>query len=199
MVHDDFLKSTSGETSKDLFEGAVSSQWFKDLDLKLKETKYKKGQLLLSVGQTSDSIVFIQVGSIRAYYYDSNNKQQTFYLWDQYSIVTDILNQLDEVPTDLYFEVSEDTTTLMIDKFPFEKILSDSPNSMQFLFKLVLQYARHHREREKQFLTSTSEERFGNLVRKRKNLEQIFQWGFIASYLGISRSRLYGLMKKKNR
>lgn len=196
---DDNAKSSSsqGETMKSLFENAIESDWFNQFDLNLQDNQYSKGQLLLSIGQTSTNLLYIKQGSIRAYYYDKDNKEQTFYVWDEQSLVTDIINQVDNLPSDLYFEICEDTTVSTIANFPIAAILNESSQSMQFLFNVVMSYARHHRERDKQFQSYSADERLTTLLKERKNIDQKFTWRFLASYIGISRSWLYNMSKKR--
>ena len=138
MAQDNSFGSSLEDELKLLFNRAVDSDWFKQLDIK--DNHFKKGQILFAIGQKAESILFVKKGSIRAYYYDQNNKEQTFYVWDDYSIVTDIVHFIENIPTDLFFEICDDTTIFQVPKFSIENVIGDGSEQMKFLFDLLLFY-----------------------------------------------------------
>jgi CRP-like cAMP-binding protein len=199
MVHHELFDYvfSSNTLSQLLNEQASSSEWIKNVDDVLQDTKFRKGQLLLTMGQTPDQIFFLQRGSVRAYYYDDEGKQCTFYLWDEFSIVTDIVSYIEKVPSDLYIEVCEDATMLAIPRPSLDEIISKFPQSLLFLNGILLHYTRHHKERDKEAQTMTANERLNKLISLKKKIVSKFKSEFIASYLGMSRSYLYDIKNKR--
>ena len=197
MVHHELFDCifSSGALTELLNDQSSSSEWIKNVDEVLQANKYKKGQLLLSLGQTPDQIYFLLKGSVRAYYYDEEGKQCTFYLWDEYSIVTDIVNYVEKVPSDLYIEVCEESSMLAIPRPSLDKIINKFPESVLFMNGILLHYTRHHRERDKESQSMTANERLTKLVKIKKKIASKFKSEIIASYLGMSRGYLYDIAK----
>ncbi|SEA65250.1 Crp/Fnr family transcriptional regulator [Pedobacter hartonius] len=201
MVHHelfDFVFSSAALTEL-LNDHASSSEWIKNVDEILQDTKYTKGQLLLTKGQTPDKIFFLLRGAVRAYYFDDEDKQCTFYLWDEFSIVTDIVNYIEKIPSDLYIEVCEDSSMLTIPKSSLDKIISRYPESLLFLNSILLHYTRHHRERDIETQTMTANQRLNKFVKIKNKIEQKFNRESIATYLGMSRSYLNDLKGGRRR
>lgn len=199
MVHSEFFNYvfSSGALSGLLRAQTTSPEWLEYLDSLLQDTKYTKGQHLLNVGQTPDHIYFLVQGSVRAYYFDNKgNKQYTFYLWDEYSVVTDISNYVANAPSDLYIEVCEDAQMLALLRSSLDLVLYKYPESVLFLAGILHQYTQHHRERDMECQTMKADERLAKLLTKKRKLEQKFSRQWIASYLGMSRGWLYDIKGK---
>lgn len=200
MIHNELFNYvfSSGAMSELLNAQCNAKIWIDSIDSVLQNTRYTKGQLLLNMGQMPDHIFFLEKGAVRAYYYDEEGKQCTFYLWDEFSIITDIVNYIEKTPSDLYIEVCENANMLLITRIALDKIINEFPESVLFLNSILLHYTRHHRERDKESQVMTANERLIKLVKIDKKIEQKFSRQWIASYLGMSRSWLYDLKSRKS-
>ncbi|SDZ89132.1 Crp/Fnr family transcriptional regulator [Pedobacter hartonius] len=199
MIHHELFNFvfSSDTLSQLLNEQAGSGEWIKYLDDVILDIKFRKDQLLLTLGQVPDQIFFLLRGSVRAYYYNEEGKQCTFYLWDEFSIVTDIVNYMEKVPSDLYIEVCEDADMLAIPRRSLDRIINQFPESLLFLNSILLQYTRHHRERDKEAQSMTANQRLNKLVKIKKKIVSKFKSEVIASYLGMSRGYLYDIKSKR--
>lgn len=172
-------------------------EWMRLIDAQLVSIQYRKGQLLLIAGDVPDQLFFLQQGALRAYKYGKDGRGYTFYLWAERAIVTDVVNFMDERPSDLYIEVSKGATLLSISRTALGKILAAHPEAILFFYMILLNYTRYHRERDMDQLLFDPGYRLEKLKLSRSGLLRIFRKDHIASFLGISRSWLFGMKSKK--
>lgn len=184
---------------KSEFEKETSKDWVDAIVKSLVEVNYKKGAILLSIGDIPSRIFFLQKGSIRGYFYSEQGTERTLYLWEGFSVVTDIISFIETQPSDVNIEVVKDVTLLSLSRMQLDEILGNFPQSDAFTKSLTLLYAKHHKERTKDFISLTADERMIKFNKLNKSILQMFPTGFIASYLGMSKSWLFGINKKKRR
>lgn len=185
------------ELTKYLTRQPSHLQWMDLLESKLKPIVTRRGQMLSVVGKVPDTIYFLTKGAIKGYR-DQPGKQQVIYLWDELSVVVDIINYIQETPSDLYIEVTQDTSLVMLEREAITSVISEFPESIIFLNSILFQDTRYHKERYIDFLTLNGFEKFQKLLSTRKMIDMIFSKNDLASFLGLSRSS-FSAFYRRNR
>ena len=166
------------------------------VDPRLESSHYIHRQLLLSAGQVSDHIYFLESGFARGYFYNQEKgKEQTVCLWDAASIITEPNSFFKREKSELHLEVmpgsrlksiSHQNLIQVFEKFPFAEIFKQC---------LILQYISYQTERTNDLIGLSGWERYLEMLRKHPQIEQKVSKEIIASYLGITPQSLSRLLK----
>lgn len=160
----------------------------------------KKGTILLKEGERSNDGYFVLKGCIRTYYIIDGDEKTTAFYTEMEALTPHCV--VTKAPSEYYISCVNDTILLVsnpdmeaetFDKFPkFEtlcRILAE-----ELLAKQQINFD--------EFKTSSPEQRYLNLLRKRPDLIQRVPQHQLASYLGIkpqSLSRLRARILEKNK
>lgn len=156
---------------------------------------FKKGDILLIEGQVSRNSYFVIEGCIRKYYIiDGEERTTEFYVEDE--SVASLQSYKNKTPANHYFACIEDCRLAVLN---YEK--------EQELFKRVPQYETlcrmsmennfgEQQEVLAQFITSSPEERYKNLLKTRPDLLQRVPQYHLASYLGVKPESLSRIRKR---
>lgn len=161
---------------------------------------FKKGEVLLQERQRTINNFFVLQGCIRVYYIINGEEKTTAFYTEMEGFTPQCV--ISNTPSEYYVSTVEDSILLISNlemekkinnKFPkFEKLCKDL--SEELLIKLRLDFD--------EFKTSSPEQRYLNLLKRRPDLIQRVPQHQLASYLGIkpqSLSRLKArIMNKKN-
>jgi len=199
MIKEDFFSFifTSGVMADLMHEQPSCRTWIDLISKELQEMKFPKGHILLNIGQTPEYIFFLYQGAASAYYLDRNGDPLTLYLWNAYSLVTDMAAYLDKRPSHLRIDICVDSKLLAIHRSALEKIFREQPAALHFHVALVKHFFHYHLERDIDSQSLFAEERLSKLLLTHRMLGTQFSTKSIGSLLGISPSHMYELIKKK--
>ena len=200
MEHQELFKFLfpGDELTKQVLAQPNYHTWWDALEEKLKPIVMKRGQMLSVKGNKPESIYFLYQGAIKGYHYHLNI-EQVIYLWDSPSVVGDITSYFEETLSDLYIEVVQDASLLMLERDALEGVFLEFPESFIFLTSILLKYARYHQEVYMDAQTLYGFEKFEKLLSTRKMIDMIFSKSDLASFLGVSRSSVSAFYRKKSR
>lgn len=189
-----------------LFPKQLIGKWFKSNDIdffkppynkiieSLKKQTYKKNEIILNIGDKENKIYFITSGCIRSFFIHNNQEfslrfsfegdvLSSFHSFLLNSNSTDGLQALAD--TEVFYLEKQDYFSLKKEHPEFEKIESD-------VFKILY----HEKlEREKQFISLSTKEKYEQLLAKNKNIIKNIPVKYLASYLGIHPNSLSRLKK----
>ena len=199
MIHEEFFSFVFNAASLSLLlEQPNSIIWINLIDDALKEKSFPQGHMILNIGQTAEYIFYLREGAIKAYYLDRDNQQQTMYLWNRNSIVTDIDSYIKQQPSDLGIRVQTDAQLMTLHRTELNRIIKEYPEAYQFINAILYHFFVYHRQQGINNQIFSAEERMDKLLTTNRSLELHFSGREIASHLHISHTYLYGLKKKKN-
>ncbi|MBD3629275.1 Crp/Fnr family transcriptional regulator [Cyclobacterium sp.] len=155
---------------------------------------FKKGEILLKKGSTSNECYFIIKGCIRSYYLkDGDEKTIEFYTEDEAVIP---LNYDTIIPSGHYLECVEETIVSVgnpeLESETFQKFPELATLSRIIGEKIMAQ----QQESFADYKMSTPEERYLNLVKRRPDLIQRVPQHQIASYLSIKPESLSRIKRR---
>jgi len=99
--------------------------------------KFKKGELILTAGEISKDIYYIDRGLVRVFYF-KNNKELTEHLQVENNIVMSIESLFRAVPTKLQIEALEPTVLYAIPAQKLE-VISLHHGNLQMLYRKILE------------------------------------------------------------
>ena len=152
--------------------------------------------LLLTAGNISDHLYFIEKGVVRGYIYDQKKKEKTIWLWDENTIVTDVPSFIHRIPSEIYIETMPDTTLTTLSYNQLENIFISFPFLRPFLNTMAAQYTRYSNKRFYD-LGLSAWERLEEIRLAYPKLEQKISKEIIASFLGITPQHLSRIIKVK--
>ncbi len=138
-----------------------------------------KGQILLNRGDVATKTYFVRKGLLRSYTIDEKGKEHIFMFAPEDWIMTDMVSQIYNIPSDLYIDALEETEIEFLDENTFEKM---NTTEVERLMKraAVLQ------KRVLLLMSATAKERYEDFIKTYPNIVQRVPQKMIASYLGIT-------------
>lgn len=160
----------------------------------------KKGTILLKEGQNSKESYFVLKGCIRTYYIiDGEEKTTAFYIEKDALTPHCVINK---TPSDYFVSCLEDSILLISNIDMSVEINSKFPKFDIMCRMLSEELLAKQQIDFDEFKTSSPEQRYLNLIRRRPDLIQRVPQHQLASYLGIkpqSLSRLRARLIEKKR
>jgi CRP/FNR family transcriptional regulator, anaerobic regulatory protein len=175
------------------------NQEIKDFILPLLEKHhYKKGELILNIGETSEKIYFVNTGILRGLMY-FNDKEITTWLAGQDSFASSISSFFGTKPSKECIQVLENAYLVSISKSNIELVFKKYPRTLLIYVKIIENY--YYLANERVFLTKlpTSKDRYeyflsSSLSHQVSNIS----YKYLAEYLGITPETLSRLLKSRN-
>lgn len=150
--------------------------------------------MLISPGQSTAFIAFIQSGAFRVYFI--NNDGQEITVWFSFAgmMVTDMLAYFKNGTARFHVEAIEDSQVLIAQKNRLEKMYSKNPDFQKFGKEYVEMALVKVMERMLSLQTKTAEERYLELLDHPDYLQSI-PLKHLATYLGITDTSLSRIRK----
>lgn len=177
---------------KDIFKKMLSIAHIKE---------YKKGEILLRVGEKYENIGFILTGSMRSYYLDENGKDITKYFHMPNRLIMDE-SLVDYEKSICNYEAMENCSVIIAPVKEFKEFLLQNECLKSMYIKSLERALCYKIERENQFLTKDAKERYLEFKRDYPSLDKKIKNSYIATYLGItpeSLSRIRRILKENNK
>ena len=157
---------------------------------------YPNGHLLLKEGQYAKEYYFVIKGCLRIYYLkDGEEKTVAFYLEEE-SISPESLTN--NQPSAYYISCEEDSILLVASPDMEEEVFSKFPKFATLCRMLSEKELAKSQSSFANFMNSTPEERYIDLLKTRPNLFQRVPQYQIASYLGIKPESLSRIRRRLN-
>ena len=161
----------------------------------------EKGKVVLRQGEVCRHSFFVEKGLLRAFTIDGAGKEHIIQFAPERWIISDRSSVYFQEPSELFIDVIEDSTVILLDVGFFNKASALSPSFVQFNERALQNHIRHHQKRINLLLSASAEERYLNFIKLYPDLTlRVPQW-MIASYLGItpeSLSRVRKELARKN-
>ena len=158
----------------------------------------KKGTILLKEGQKSEDEYFILKGCIRKYYVINGEEKTTAFFTEMEGLTPHCA--LNNVPSDYYVSCVEDTLLTIANKEVGVQLFNTIPKFQEMCRIWSEELVAKQQINLDEFKTSSPEQRYLNLLRKRPDLIERVPQQQLASYLGIkpqSLSRLRARILEK--
>lgn len=159
---------------------------------------YPKNHFLLNQNEVSDTLYFIVSGLVRAFYNDQKTQEEiTAWFLPEGGFIYSVTSFVDNTPSFEAIVAEEDTLVVAITKHDLEQLFLSSGAFTRIALYLTEQYLCIYDERVRSLRLPATEcyERFQSQY---PQLEARVKLNHLASYLGIARSTLFDLRKKRN-
>ncbi|MBL7838172.1 MAG: Crp/Fnr family transcriptional regulator [Bacteroidetes bacterium] len=169
------------------------------LELNLFHT-FKKGNILLKEGQTSQESFFVLKGCIRVYYLIDGEEKTTAFYTEMDALTPHCV--VSKTPSEYFISCVEDCMILVSDTNMSDEVNRRFPKFDLMCRKLSEELLAKQQIDFDAFKTSSPEQRYLNLIQKRPDLIQRVPQHQLASYLGIkpqSLSRLRARIMEKEK
>lgn len=162
----------------------------------LRERKVKKGQFLVHEGAVSRYTNFVQEGSVRTYFIDSNGQEHIVQFAIEGWWISDLNSFIMQSPATFNVQAIEDCVIL---ELPFEslEILYEKIPKLERYFRIITQRAFvGFQQRVVQNISMAAEDRYLAFQQKYPKIELRIPQKLVASYLGISAEFLSKIKKR---
>ncbi|TPG32966.1 Crp/Fnr family transcriptional regulator [Flavobacterium pectinovorum] len=165
----------------------------------LKEKKYPKKSVILKEGEICKTINFVQSGTLRAFYRDSQGKESTIMFAVSDWWITDMSCFINQQPAMLNIETLEESLILHLQKEDLDDLYIKIPKFERF-FRIIMQNAYIREQlRVIQNLSLSAEQRYHIFLDKYPQVAKQVTQKQIASYLGITPEFLSMIRANKNK
>lgn len=162
---------------------------------RFKPIQLKKGEYLIKEGQLVDHFYFMQKGVI-CYYTLKDAKEQVIEFLTEDEVFTDLLNFLNDSPSNCFMKALEDCELYAISKKDFENLFDESHMLERFGRLAMVEHFLAVSRRLAHLTSLSNEERYLRLIKKRSSLTQRVPQYLIASYLGLTPVGLSKIRKR---
>jgi CRP-like cAMP-binding protein len=183
------------EELKNFLRNYLPEQDLQPLLQKFQELKIKKGKRLIKPQQDCNYLAFIQQGSFRVYYYDSNDKEVITWFSFKEMVITDLLGFYTTGKARFFVEALEDSILYKISKKDLEKLYREIHTYSEFGRKFAEEALTMLMQRTMSLHTKSAEERYRELLLIPEFMQKI-PLKYLASYLGITDTSLSRIRKK---
>lgn len=157
--------------------------------------EFKKGTILLAEGEISKSCYFVLRGCVREYYLkDGEEKTTAFYT--EYQPVTSFTSYTAEKPSKHFWVCAEDCILTVGSQALEDEMIKRIPRLERVILQEVERNTGKAQDEWANFMTSTPEERYVNILENRPELLHRIPQHQIASYIGIKPESLSRIRKR---
>ncbi len=146
--------------------------------------EYPKGALLLKEGMVSRISYFNLKGCVRLYYLVNGETKTTFF-YTENQFITSIRSFITEAPSTHFLECLEDCTLALIPNHLEKELLDRFPRLEVFARKVLEMELGNYQEMLSQYIISSPEQRYLNLLNTRPDLLERVPLFQLASYIGV--------------
>ena len=145
---------------------------------------FKKGSLLLSEGETNPLCYFLIKGIVRQYYLIDGEERTTFFYMDGEPVFTSsVSNQ--STPSKFYLECLEECTLSVADSQKEVEMFKKYPRFESLCRIKTEDMLQEYQEMLASYITSSPEERYLQVLKKRPDLLHRVPQYQLASYIGV--------------
>ncbi|MEM8901869.1 MAG: Crp/Fnr family transcriptional regulator [Bacteroidota bacterium] len=162
-----------------------------------KKRFYKKKELILSKGELTKQVFFINQGCVRLFLIDFNGKEHTILFGTEGYWMGDLQSFTDQTPASYNYQATEDTEVLSIDKSSWDQLMREEPNFVKYVGILFRNALIEQQKRIVEIFTLPAEERYEKLIKHRPDILNRVPQKHLASYIGITPEFLSQIRKKR--
>jgi len=163
----------------------------------LEEQHLKRNDLILKQGDPCLYIYFVNSGTLRAYFLNSNGKDSTIMFAVADWWITDMYCFLNEQPAMVNIQALENCNLLRLSRKNLDKLYEDIP-AFNVFFRVLMQNAYCREQlRMIQNLSLPAVDRYENFLQKYPQIANQVTLKQIASYLGITPEFLSNIRSKR--
>ena len=155
-------------------------------DISKKIKTILKGQILLNKGDIATKTYYVHKGLLRSYTIDEKGKEHIFMFAPEDWIMTDMVSQTYQTPSDLFIDALEDTEVEILDREIFFEQSNLELNSTSSEVQKLRKRAATLQKRVLLLMSATAKERYEDFIKTYPNIVQRVPQKMIASYLGIT-------------
>jgi len=164
----------------------------------LEECSLKKNEFILRQGEPCNNINFINAGTLRAFFSNSQGKESTIMFAVKDWWITDMHCFLNEIPAMVSIQAVEKSSILKLSKKNQDALFHTIPSFNKF-FRILMQNAYCREQlRMIQNLSLPAQERYKNFINKYPEIVRKVPLKHIASYLGVTPEFLSTIRAGKN-
>lgn len=156
----------------------------------------KKKTKLLSAGQTSNTIYFINKGAVRVYYLDKKGVETTTWLLLENELVISVYSFFKGVSGFEHIETLEDCTLIALHREKLDILYSRFMEFNLIGRKLTESYYIRNEEQANSLRMLSATERYKELEKSNPMILKRVALGYIASFLGITQETLSRIRKQ---
>lgn len=162
---------------------------------KLVVKTFQRNEMLLTMGEVSSDIYFVEKGVIRSYTIDENGKEHVIQFGTENWLVTDRNSFLCKQEAKFYIQAIEESEIVLINEELNDFLQTLNSNYALSQVKLLQNHVRHLQDRITSLLSDTAKTRYLAFIKLYPNITaRVPQW-MIASYLGITPESLSRVRK----
>lgn len=159
---------------------------------------YRKSQVLLSKGHISNHIYFLEAGIVQGYYQQSEErKEQTHFLWNGHSIITDPISFYQRKPSKLTIETLTEVKLHSISNEDLMNCQKTYPVLEHFSRNVIMEYHAYEKRRNYDLVSLPAWDRYLRLLHTHPTVEQYVTKEIIASFLNITPQTLSRMLKER--
>jgi CRP-like cAMP-binding protein len=156
----------------------------------------KRGELLLSAGDSCKELYFVNKGCIRTYYLTRDGKERTRYLAFDGIVGTALASFITQKPSFEFVDAIENSELLSISRSHFYQLVADV-NEWSVFYQKLLEFAyTYQNKRIEDLVTLTAKERYDAILKNHPEYIQRLPNHILASYLDMSQETLSRLKSK---
>ena len=146
---------------------------------------FKKGELILGIGERMTTVYYILNGLARSYYIDNdgNDITKAFLCENGFCVIESFFTN---EPSCQSFEAIENMTVLEYDADVLKSVIFALPELKELYIKMLEETIVYKMRRESSFQLESATERYLNFKKMMPNIENRVKQSYIASYLGIT-------------
>lgn len=164
----------------------------------LQVTTFEKGTILLHQGEVPDKCYFILKGCVRQYAVDENGKEVTYNFFTEEESVTIFNQNANDLSSNYTICCMEDCVLVEGDLAIEQDMYNLFPGLEKMTRKIIENNISEMHYDFAAFMSSTPQERYEELLKKRPGLENRVPQHQLASYLGITPESLSRIKKRIN-
>lgn len=149
-----------------------------------KEVEMKKGEFLISAGQTCKSFSFIHEGTF-SFLIMNDDCEHVKDFSAANKFITSYSSFITQTPSLIFIRAEEKATLTQWSFDTYQRLLRSSEHWKQFALKIANYLYLRKEKREISLLTETAEQRYLNMLKEFPQIVQHVPQYLIASYLGI--------------
>ena len=157
--------------------------------------RVRKHQFLLQQGEVCRHLAFVNGGCLREYTVDHKGEEHVIQFAIRDWWIADLASFLGGSPSTEYIDALQDSEVLTLERESREKMLQAVPQMERFFRLLVEKNYVTTRNRIKEALSESAEDRYLSFLREYPSLVQNVPQHDIASYLGITPQSLSRIRK----
>lgn len=146
---------------------------------------YKKGEIILTLGERYQKIGYVLKGIVRSYYLtmDGNEMTKNFHVENHMLMDESLFSLTQSICT---YEVLEDCELFLISGKELKEIIMRNESLKDIYIACMEEGMRYKIYRENSFMTQSATERYINFRKQYPDLEKRVKQCYIATYLGIA-------------